>query len=387
MSNNQNDKRNNDHTHNTETVRYPDINRANNTKILVWGSLAAILLIFILSLLFPSRPADSDETTDTETTEEITTEAATEKPIISGWQTVDDAIRYVRKDGKIAKNQWIGEYYVGASGTIFTCALTPDGTFVDADGKRDDSMGTQGSHEGLTPLKNTLEDMVSGYSGTWSIYVKDLGHNEYLSINNVQHFSASMIKLYCAAAAYELMENGTLEETENVDRLMSEMISVSDNDAFNLMVMNCSENHNHVEGRGVIQDYIDREGYTDTTITSMLVPTKYPAPSSPGRNYTTVNDCGLLMERIYKEKLVSKEASRDFLDLLLKQNHINKIPSGLPEGTKCANKTGDTDEVQHDAAIVYSPGGDYIIAVMSTNCGAAIPNIQNISKVVYEYFN
>ena len=296
-------------------------------------------------------------------------------------------MKYVRNDGKIAKSQWIDDYYVGAGGSIYKCAVTPDGTFVDAYGKRDDSIGITGSHKGLNTLNKQLEDMVSGYSGTWSVYVKDLGNNEYLSINNVQHFSASLIKLYCAAAAFELMDEGALEETDNIDRLMYEMISVSDNDAFNLMVMNCSDNHSHIEGRGVIQDYIDRNGYKDTTITSMLVPTKYPAPSSPGRNYTTVEDCGRLMENIYKGKCVSRKRSAEFLDLLLQQQHINKIPAGLPEGTKCANKTGDTDDVQHDAAIVFSPGGDYIIAVMSTNCGAAIPNIQNISKKVYEYFN
>lgn len=65
----------------------------------------------------------------------------------------------------------------------------------------------------------------------------------------------------------------------------------------------------------------------------------------------------------------------------------NKIPAGLPEGTKCANKTGETDEYQHDAAIVYSPGGDYILCIMSSNCGAAITNIQDISATVYDYFN
>lgn len=374
---------------NTKENAATNRNKYNNTKIIVSGSLAAIVLIFILSIVFPDKTKGSEENTSTESTstEIVTTEATTEKQIISGWQTIDGSMRYVRKDGKLARSQWVDDYYVGANGAIFTCALTPDGTYVGADGKRDDSMGTRGSHQGLTALKNTLENMVSGYSGTWSIYVKDIGHNEYLSINNVQHFSASLIKLYCAETAYDLMDKGIMDETETIDRLMGEMISVSDNDAFNLMVMNCSGNNNHVEGRGVIQEYIDKEGYVGTTITSMLVPTKYPAPSSPGRNYTTVEDCGLLMEKVYKKKCVSTKASEDFLGLLLNQTHINKIPAGLPEGTKCANKTGDTDEVQHDAAIVYSPGGDYIIAVMSTNCGAAIPNIQNISNVVYKYFN
>jgi beta-lactamase class A len=165
------------------------------------------------------------------------------------------------------------------------------------------------------------------------------------------------------------------------------MISISDNDAFSLMVSACSETGSQVAARPIIQKYIDNEGYTDTTLTSMLLPTKYKAPSSPGRNYTTVDDCGLLLEKIYKGKCVSPESSRKFLDLLFQQIHINKIPAALPPGTRCANKTGDTDEFQHDAAIVYSPGGDYIITVMSTNCGAAIINTQEISRIVYDYFN
>ncbi|MBR1597915.1 MAG: serine hydrolase [Lachnospiraceae bacterium] len=362
---------------------YPNLSRANNTKIIVVGSLAAILLIFILSILFPSDNTNDSSTSETETT----TEATTEKPIDTGWQEIDGAIRYVRNDGKIAKSQWVDGHYVGATGVMYVSTLTPDGMYVDINGDIDESVGTAGSRKGLWDLDRTLEDMVSGYTGTWSVYVKDIAGHEYLSINNVQHFSASLIKLYCAATAYELMENGDLEETPQIDSLMRQMISVSDNDAFNLMVMNCGETYSHIAGRAVIQDYIDREGYKDTTITSILVPTKYKAPSSPGRNYTTVEDCGLLLERIYKKQCVSADASDAFLQLLLNQEHRGKIPAGLPEGTKCANKTGDTNESQHDAAIVYSPGGDYIIVVMSSNCGAAITNIQNISRTVYDYFN
>ncbi len=380
------DNNTNDIEKKIDQTAYPNISKANNTKVIVIGSLAAIILIFILSILFPSKNEEGNNASDS-STEVQSTETATEKEIITGWQTINNATRYVRKDGKIAKCQWIDGHYVGASGAMYTCALTPDNQYVNADGDIDEATGTTGSKQGMWELYRTLNEMLDGYSGTWSVYVKDIGHDEYLSINNVQHFSASMIKLYCAATAFELMEKGELEETPQIDSLMRQMISVSDNDAFNLMVMNCGETYSHVAGRQVIQDYIDREGYKDTTITSMLVPTKYPAPSSPGRNYTTVEDCGLLLEKIYKNQCVSPEASEAFLELLLNQEHINKIPAGLPEGTKCANKTGDTDEVQHDAAIVYSPGGDYILAVMSSGCGAAIPNIQEISRQVYDFFN
>jgi hypothetical protein len=278
--------------------------------------------------------------------------------------------------------------YVDSAGCMLTNTITPGGIYVGSDGYSDTSVASLAtSQEGLTDLKNELTEMISGYTGTWSVYVKSMACNEYLEINNVQHFSASLIKLYCGAAIYDLIEKGELEETEYIDQLMTEMISVSDNDAFNLLVMQCdTEYHSHVTGRSVIQNYINENGYEDTTITSMLVPTKYTAPSSPGRNYTTVVDCGLLLENIYKRLCVSKEASEKFLKLLLNQEHINKIPSGLPEGVVCANKTGDTDEVQHDAAIVYAPNGVYIISVMSTGCGNAISNIQSISSVVYDYF-
>ena len=369
-----------------DATRYPNISKANNTNIIVLGSLAAILLILILSILFPSDNG-SNQNTETSTEAATTEEATTEKHIETGWQTIDGFEKYVDNDGGIVRNQWVDGHYAGSSGIMLTSTVTPDGTYVDYNGDIDESMGTTGSKEGMWDLYHLLEDKIKGYSGTWSIYIKDLSHNEYISINNIQYFSASMIKLFCAAAAFELIENGELEETPNIDSLMQQMISVSDNDAFNLMVMNCGETYSQIAGREVIQEYIDREGYSGTTIATMLVPTKYKAPSSPGRNYTTVEDCGLLMERIYKGKCVSPEASQDFLNLLLNQEHLDKIPAGLPEGTKCANKTGDTDEFQHDAAIVYSPGGDYIIAVMSSNCGAAISNIQDISKTVYEYFN
>lgn len=307
--------------------------------------------------------------------------------VATGWQELDDKTYYFSEDGIMQTRQWIEDRYVGTDGSMYINSITPDGIYVGKDGLEDTSLGKINSVAGLDDLKTTLEDMLSGYSGTWSLYVKDIANNEYLTINNTQMFSASLIKLYCGAAAYDLMENGTMTETEHIDSLMRQMISLSDNDAFNLMVAKCSGTNNQVAGRPIIQSYIDAEGYKDTTITSMLVPTKYKSPSSPGRNYTSVEDCGLLLEKIYKGKCVNAEVSAKFLNLLLNQSHINKIPAGLPEGTKCANKTGDTNDYQHDAAIVYSPGRDYIITIMSSQCGAAIPNIRNISETVYNYFN
>ena len=326
----------------------------------------------------------------------------------TGWTTIGNKQYYFNEKGILQKNRWIIRneiitptlhivnndsasscVYVNNYGEMLTNTVTPDGTYVGETGFPDTrpiSLAT--SKEGFIDLKNELEMMIDGYSGTWSVYVKNIAQNEYLQINNVQHFSASLIKLYCGAAILDLIDSGELEETEYIDNLMHAMISISDNDAFNLLVMQCdTKSHSHINGRGVIQSYIDAHGYHDTTITSMLVPTRYKAPSSPGRNYTTAVDCGLLLEAIYKRQCVSKSASEQYLNLLSRQVNTSKIPAGLPAGTRCANKTGDTDEVQHDTAIVYSPNGVYIICVLSSGSPNAINNIENISKTVYEYFN
>lgn len=408
---------------------YPDISKANTSWIIV-VSLISVLVIFILAILFPKN------TTDSSTTEATTELATTEEKFLGtldeetgfthldgniyyyekgdtpyiGWLTKDDKTYYFNadgimitdvwyvvdgkqycflEDGSVAMNQWVGEHYLDENGQKLKNTFSPDGFWIDANGTKDTTISLETSIEGLSDLKSQLEEMVSGYYGEWSIYVKDLSTNEYLVINNVQHFSASLIKLYCGATIYDLIEKGTLEETENITSLMRSMLSISDNDAFNLLVGKCSPTHDgsQVSGRKIVQDYINEHGYVDTTIATMLLPTSYRSPSSPGRNYTTVVDCGLILESIYRKQCVNEESSEKFLNLLLDQSHTNKIPAGLPEGTKCANKTGDNEEFQHDAAIVYSPNGDYIFTVMSTRGGSSIVNIRNLSAHIYQYFN
>ena len=64
-------------------------------------------------------------------------------------------------------------------------------------------------------------------------------------------------------------------------------------------------------------------------------------------------------------------------------------PQGLPDGIKSANKTGETDQDQHDIAIVYGEKTTYILCIMSEGCPeeTAVTNIQKISKIVYNYLN
>ena len=98
-------------------------------------------------------------------------------------------------------------------------------------------------------------------------------------------------------------------------------------------------------------------------------------------------DCGLLLEKIYKGTLISPEYSSEMLSLLKQQKRRNKIPYLLPDDVVCANKTGETSNIQSDVGIVFSPACDYIICVITNNAGSGISDIRNISEITYRYFN
>ena len=96
-----------------------------------------------------------------------------------------------------------------------------------------------------------------------------------------------------------------------------------------------------------------------------------------------------MLEKIYRGKCVSKEASEAMLNLLLNQQVTTKIPGGVSAAVEIANKTGETDTDQHDIAIVYGEKITYILCVMSEDCQAedAVSHIRDISGIVYNYLN
>ena len=75
------------------------------------------------------------------------------------------------------------------------------------------------------------------------------------------------------------------------------------------------------------------------------------------------------------------------LAYMKEQERRGKIPAGLPEGTMCANKTGELEDAEHDAAIISTDKGDYVICVMSSglnDTAAARGKIAEISGLVYQ---
>lgn len=236
----------------------------------------------------------------------------------------------------------------------------------------------------LSTLKRQIDGALESYSGNWSVYVKNLNTGVSFSINDRQMYAASEIKLFAMTAAYQQISEGYLNEADIYGSLR-EMITESSNEDFNRIVWNV--------GKYYITDWCSENGYEDTVQCHGL----YPAYNADGLettwsgyNCTTVEDLGRLLESIYNGECVSKECSDKMLELLCDQHIVNKIPAGVPENVTVANKTGETLDFCHDAAIIYSENADYILTVMVDAPGYAwscSDNVTELSELVYEYFN
>ena len=242
----------------------------------------------------------------------------------------------------------------------------------------------ESEHENaIKPLKTQVEAALEEFPGEWSVYCKNLNTGDWFTINEHPVYPASMIKLFALAACYQKIEDGEINEDEYYPTIYN-MAAISNNQSFNQMVWTI--------GKTYITEWCHSHGLPNTAQYHGLQPsTNYEGlETSDKRNVTCVSDVGHILESIYRGECVSEYASEKMLDILRHQKWTSKIPFGLPNGTKFANKTGDTYDVTHDAAIVYSDGADYILVLMceqeNTSNQLKYCFIQT-SKIVYKFFN
>ena len=106
-------------------------------------------------------------------------------------------------------------------------------------------------------------------------------------------------------------------------------------------------------------------------------------------NTTTSADLATLLEAIEKGTVLSSSSSAEMREVLLAQEFNEKIPAGLPPGTKVAHKTGEITAVSHDAAVVYPPSRKpYVLVVLTKgirDSKASSALIANISRMIWNH--
>lgn len=88
-----------------------------------------------------------------------------------------------------------------------------------------------------------------------------------------------------------------------------------------------------------------------------------------------------IFEKIYKREMVSYNASLTMLEILKGNKSRSRLRSGTPREWSIGHKTGLLRRACHDVGVVFSPNGDYLIAVLTLN-GPSYKSAKNfISKI------
>ena len=236
----------------------------------------------------------------------------------------------------------------------------------------------------MKTLDKKLRKELAEKAGDWSLYLYRLDTGEEIGINaNDPMISASLIKLYIAGCYLEDVDKGNIED--NSQNQLFAMISASDNGATNQLI--------DLLGMDRINAFIQDHHYSAGQLNRKML------ENSGTENYTSAKDCGRVLRKVYKGNYVNKEASKRILDAMLAQISRNryKIPAGVPEGVKTANKTGElytknkegiNVSVQNDAAIIFAEDHPYVLTVMTAVPGAGEGDlhrqIADLSRQVYE---
>ncbi|MBU2572586.1 MAG: class A beta-lactamase-related serine hydrolase, partial [Elusimicrobia bacterium] len=254
-------------------------------------------------------------------------------------------------------------------------------------------------------MVTSLENTSYNYNGHVGIYLKDLNTGRAWEYNPDRLFpSASLIKLPIMASIFEKIKSGALtldtqvkltrrvraggsgslkwvrEGTSlSVMEIIYKMITESDNTATKMLVDYVGLNflQNEFEKLGLIYTKIYPEGFS---LTSGRVARE---------NYTTAREMAGLLERVYKGELIDKSSSEAMLEFLKQNKSRTRLRKGLPIGWEIGHKTGLLRRSCHDVGIVFSPRGDYIIAVLTgdvPNYSSAKTFIAKVAKLTYQYY-
>lgn len=246
----------------------------------------------------------------------------------------------------------------------------------------------------IAELQSTLETMAERWDGVVGIYLYDLQSGETVAINEDVVFSgASVMKVPIMLQSYISLPELSDEERE----LMAEMIGKSDNMAANDLLAKVAGGQGTdiaLEGVGIMNETLKSLGLEHTyqnlpyeagefliNVLGMKIP-RGPAeegvppfteadpyvrttPKEIAQIFIWIYQCsngeGILLER-YGDSLTPERCAEMISWLEQNEDQIRMV-AGFPEGTKVAHKSGWVEDMQADAGIVSTPGGDFVVAL------------------------
>ncbi len=258
----------------------------------------------------------------------------------------------------------------------------------------------------ITEISERLEVMFWEDGAEFGVYLENLNTGEILQMDGDRQFSsAGVVKPVILAAVFKHADEGLLsmeleiEVDENRWDIAARgplsalrpplhlsvynlgfLMSVSDDD----LAANC------------LLDRLDKKNLDDLLQHWRLRDTVLRRPFSEKvirdtaqDNLTTPSDMGRFLAAVYRGELCSEKYCGQMLQMLKKQRLGQLIYKELPDHVEVAHKTGFEKMSVHDAGIVFTDNGDYVISIFSTNVFDHERGLRMLSRVnncVFEYW-
>ena len=262
-------------------------------------------------------------------------------------------------------------------------------------------------------LQSLLDDREGLIAG---IFVKDLQTGDELEINaDVAYAGLSILKIAILEETYRVLD---LPLDLEVNDWLSDTLGItSSNFKANLLLRDVIGNGDGYRGVENLTASMHHLGLINTFMATpydeVVVPPTIVTPANSRPDITTEPDpymqttpldVGLLLEMIYQcshdggALMVAYPGAftADECSQMIEWMSLNRIDSlieaGVPVGTKVAHKHGYIGDTHADVALVFSPGGDFVLAIFLyrpqwLEWDESNPLMTDIAAATYNYFN
>ena len=296
------------------------------------------------------------------------------------------------------------------------------------------------SYQRTAPARPTMENLeillkqiidLSGFDGVINFYLSDLQNAQeiHFSLDNGEELSVDPDVAITASSTIKIpimlsniIHRGTPDK--KTAGYMEDVFQQSDNAAADILMTQI----NAFQGPIIVTEDLQALGLENTFMAGFFCNPTNPCPllkrySPPANqrtdvytnpddyNQTTSSDIGMLLTDIYQcsetgggalvaafPNQISQADCKLMIEYMEQDKFGSLIQAGLPDGTKVAHKHGfipDRFGVVHDISdvgIIYTPGGDFVLAIYTYHpvqgiWGEVNPLFVELTQAIYNYFN
>ncbi len=268
----------------------------------------------------------------------------------------------------------------------------------------------------MSILGEALQTRLGDFNGVAGIFVKDLETGRELCLNcEVAFAGLSTLKIAIVTDLYRHLDEPPDAQTTH---FISATLTESDNGATNALLARIGAG-DPFSGAQEVTDFLWGLGLKNTFLAIPYdlregrEPPQIVTPANSRADLdtqpdpfiqTTPLDIGLLLSglemcrnnggmlRLLYPRQLTPDECGDIIGWL-ERNEINTLlEAGMPEGTRIAHKHGWTGDTHADVALVYSPGGRFVLSVFLYQpdwlvWSDSAPTFADIGRLTYRFFN